>query len=265
MRKAVIIGAAAAAVAAFAIALRGPDESARIESRREAIENPTSTPAEPRRDASAMHASASPSPAPSGAPATTALVPPERAAVVDERSDAPDVTADVATASATTAAVTSRDQPLAVLRRKLEDPDPQKRAAAVHQTSPIGDGAVVLEQALQNDANANVRVSAALQLAGGSGFAVIRGLLGALDDADTSVVEEALRSLATVGDPTIIPELEKLKSTHTEGSVAKELHATIETLGAQRRLPPSRPVFNEESSDLAPSEETFARAKADVP
>jgi hypothetical protein len=146
--------------------------------------------------------------------------------------------------------------------RMLTADDPALRAEAVFETPAIAEGAGRLQQVLEHDPHPEVRADAAFQLGHGEGYATVKSLVAALDDDDLRVAIEAAKSLGSMQDASVIPELERAGERRSDADFAAALAEAITQLGASRRRTPTRALFKEEAAALAARETTPSRATA---
>lgn len=136
--------------------------------------------------------------------------------------------ADRAT-SRSSAAATLEELDDRELELHLTSRDPRERADAVADLTTDGPQLAWLLFLATDDPDPGVRMAALEELEGEGGYAALRTLIRALDDADPAVVVRALQAIAYLGDPTLRPELAFLAE-HRDAGVRAALAETLEEL-----------------------------------
>ena len=97
--------------------------------------------------------------------------------------------------------------------------DEQSRVAILQEMSPVGEDLRYIITSLLQDKNPSVRLVAAQRLSFSESYTATQSLLEALSDSDSSVVQAAMDSLVSLGDPTIIPLMEAKLGATAKGKV----------------------------------------------
>jgi HEAT repeat protein len=129
----------------------------------------------------------------------------------------------------------AKDDPLPY----LADPNPTLRRLAVSALSAhLGQDEVreALAGRLRLDPDEEVRAEAA-EVLGAVGPGALEALLDARDDPSTRVVEAVVTALGEVADPSTVPWLAELATSHSETMVQEAAVAALGAIGDERALP----------------------------
>lgn len=121
----------------------------------------------------------------------------------------------------------------------LTDPDPTLRRLAASASSTHLVRAEVREalaDRLRHDPDEEVRAEAA-EVLGASGAGAREVLLDARDDPSARVVEAVVTALGEVADPTTVPWLAEMATSHAETMIQEAAVAALGAIGDERALP----------------------------
>jgi HEAT repeat protein len=121
----------------------------------------------------------------------------------------------------------------------LADPDPTLRRLAVSALSArLGQDEVreALADRLRHDPDEEVRAEAA-ELLGLAGPGALAALLEARDDPSARVVEAVVTALGELAEPTTVPWLAGMATSHSETMVREAAVAALGAIGDERTLP----------------------------
>lgn len=118
----------------------------------------------------------------------------------------------------------------AELLDRVENSAPQVRAEAILEIPIAGEGLDVILDALALNSDPEVRVAAAQRLATAKSYATMDGLINALDDSVPEVALQAIRSLVTIGDRSVILNMQNILDRHFDPTVQQALEEGIQAL-----------------------------------
>lgn len=124
---------------------------------------------------------------------------------------------------------------------RLQSPDPKERLEAVRRLPPAGTGVEQLRALIAHDPEIEVRRAAAHQLGGGNDYAATRGLIEALSDPASDVVVQALEALGDLGDPSVVPDVQRLLHDSPDPAIQAGMLAAIARLREGERIDPDLP------------------------
>lgn len=119
---------------------------------------------------------------------------------------------------------------------RVESSASQVRAETIPEISIAGEGLDVILDALALNPDPEVRAAAAKRLTTAKGYATMDGLINALDDPAQEVALQAIRSLVTIGDRSIILNMQNMLDRHSDPTVQQALDEGIHALKFSVRM-----------------------------